>query len=339
MNLPRTWCRGLPVLVFVVLSVDPIYAAQPVQNEVETVSDAVMLLWWDGLVRIGSHSGTSGQELVLPASVRSGDVVHVDSASRCFVLDTARGLLLFETRGAYRYNEGVWSGPEPTRIVTLAGADAVASPEVPWTVQAGGTKKLFSDEHAVLIEPVETGVNTLSPALKWAPPSRGEPVAVNLWRLESDGGLKLLESWRDVRGPVHRPWTELDRGRTYLWRIRPEGGLAGDEIPERLAWFHVLSVRANTFLDSSLAALVQFTEDPTARLGIRASLLTLVGLLAEAELAWRSLGLARPDRSVARRSAGELSRRRLDGPRSLAMPPLPFGLVRPPTDLPEVSPP
>ena len=117
-------------------------------------------------------------------------------------------------------------------------------------------------------------------------------------------------------------------------------GASAAEVVERLAWFYVLSGPANTFLKSALVALDELTEEPAVRLGIRASLLTLLGLLGEAEEGWRSVALARPDRGVAPRTARGLSRRRLDGPRVLAMPPLPFGLVRPPplTDLPEVSP-
>ena len=282
---------------------------------------AVTLLWWEGDLRVSTDPEPPEPPKLLPLDLSPGDVMHVGDGARCWFLDSRQGLMTIDVRGTYRYQEQGWMGSGPIRVIALPEGPVSLRPL--WPLISRPTARPYEDEEAVLLEPVETGINTLSLHLKWAPPSGGERVTVNLWRLEADGGLRLLETWRDLTGPELHSWTELERGQTYLWRVRSIG------VSERMAWFFVLSAEGESRLANLVRLVKTATENPSARHGMEASLMSRMGLYGEAEIRWRSLSLSRPDRPVTRRSAAGLANRSLKGPRTTAYPPLPFGLLRP----------
>ncbi|MEC9072417.1 MAG: hypothetical protein VX938_08570 [Myxococcota bacterium] len=316
------------ILVTLPLLATPVEGA-PVVDDVapgDVPSGTVTLLWWEGDLRVGTSAESPVVPQGLPVTLAPGDTMHLGDNTRAWLLDSHRGLFNAEARGVYRYQEKGWQGTSPTQVLALPGGPVALRPL--WELSSRSAPSPYADEEAVLLEPVETGVNTSSLFLRWAPPSRGQSVTVNLWLLEADGGLRLLETWRDLQGPEWHPWTELEAGRTYLWRVRSDG------LSERLAWFYVLPAEVEARLAELTRLVHAATDDSSARQGMEASLMSGMGLFEEAEIRWRSLSLSRPDRPVARRSAARLSRRDLMGPGELAYPPLPFGLSRPPTASP-----
>jgi hypothetical protein len=166
------------------------------------------------------------------------------------------------------------------------------APVVPWIE----LQRVHRPEAQVRpVSPVETGITTRRPVLRWHNEPGALRVSLTLVERSSGGAERLVETWQGLTGSRHEVQRPLKSGRDYAWRVQVDGARSETSTPssDLNTWFHVLSeasIQSARRADATISGLqLDYPEAAQALEVLRALTWERHGLATEARAAWDEL--------------------------------------------------
>jgi len=280
------------------------------------------VLWVDGAVTAKPLGEGKARALELQPtdllSPRARVVVPADGA--LWFLSTDQVVTGLHGPGTWELHPTLGLQGEGRRTaVPLEALRLDTEPRVPWVERE---RPREGDVALRPLSPLETGVTTRRPVLRWRTSPTVRRVSLTVSKRAPDGTLRTIERWRGLTGHHHEISRPLTPGADYRWELRVDGtdrDSGGDEVAT--TWFRVLSKEATQSVRRADAAIstsqLDHPEATRALEVVRALTWEHHGLATEARGAWDDIVARTGELEALRLYRARLDLRVLARPRAL----------------------